>query len=197
MNRAEQLKVVAEHELQSRFTKEAEQIVSIIEKQSNKLIIELSETLEDLFTITGALQNKGVKGIVSYICFSHLYSNLLLENFEFRVDAYDEHFYLDDSEASVDWSFASLVQSFPRDIGMVETNIRKSMVRVQNYEIYEITKMYQQNYFIVVLQLLLKILPYSIELLSKTEVNLAEEVQFTFGPYMEEHLPFYTWRTGL
>lgn len=27
--------------------------------------------------------------------------------------------------------------------------------------------------------------------------RFTKEVQFTFGPYMEEHLPFYMWRTGL
>lgn len=194
MKRMDQFISLADKSLQKRFTLDLEQIMSSLKDYSQQITHDLSDTLRCVFNEAGKLQKTGSKGPLAYISFSMLQSNLLLGKFSFQVDAYDQRFLLDDNEVVADWDFSLLLQNVNQNFESVGALLRKSIVRVQEYELWELKKSYQMNYYVVAVGILQQILPLCLKQFQPYGIEFASEVQFTFGLYMENQLSFYQWR---
>lgn len=194
MERMEQLTSLAAESLQKRFILDLDQIMNTLKDNAEQITLDLLNTLHCVFDQAGELQKAGAKGPLAYISFSMLQSNLLLGKFSFQVDAYDERFLLDDNETAFDWDFSLLLQNVKQDFETVGALLRKSIVRVQEYELYELKKSYQMNYYSVAVGVLQQILPLCLKQLLPCGIKLSPEIQFTFGSYMENQMSFYQWR---
>lgn len=194
MERMEQLTSFAAESLQKRFISDLDQIMNSLKDNTEQITLDLLNTLHCVFDQTGKLQKAGAKGPLAYISFSMLQSNLLLGKFSFQVDAYDERFLLDDNEAAFDWDFSLLLQSVNQDFETVGALLRKSTIRVQEYELLELKQSYQMNYYATAVGVLQQILPLCLKQFLPCGIELAPEIQFTFGSYMENQMSFYQWR---
>lgn len=180
--------------MQQRFLTDLDQIVLCMKDNIELLSDGLLNALQEAVDEAACMQNAGKKGAIAYISFSLLQSNLLLEKFAFRIDVYDERFLIDDSEAASEWDFSLLLQNLDTNFDVIAFTLRQSVIRVQEYELWELKKAYQLNYYATATGLLQSLVPLCLDRLSLDGIDTMPEVQFTVGPYMEKQLSFYQWR---
>lgn len=190
----EELAALILEPLQQRFLSELGQILGAMEDNIQTLNTDLLHALQEVLDKSGHLQAITPKGAVAYISFSFLQSNLLLGKYAFQIDAYDERFLIDDYEASSEWDFSLLVQNLDQNFEAMARRLRQSVTRVQEYELWELQKAHQTNYYTTAAGVLQRLLPPCLDKLSFEETAVIPEVQFTIGPYMEKQTPFYQWR---
>lgn len=194
MDRMEELASLVSEPLQQRFLTDLDQIMLSMKNNIQLLSTELLNALQAAIDEAACLQTTAKKGAISYISFSLMQSNLLLEKYAFRIDVYDERFLIDDNEAASEWDFSLLLQNLDTDFDVIDTTLRQSVIRVQEYELWELKKAYQLNYYATATGLLQSLLLLCLNKLSLKRINVVPEVQFTVGPYMEKQMPFYQWR---
>ena len=189
MDRMEELASLVSEPLQQRFLIDLDQIVLYMKDNIQVLSADLTAIDQSI-----CWQAANKKGAVAYISFSLLQSNVLLEKYAFRIDAYDDRFLVDDSEAASEWDFSVLLQNLDTNFDVIASTLRQSVIRVQEYELWELKKAYRLNYYATATGLLQSLLPLCLDTLSLDGIDVMPEVQFTVGPYMEKQMPFYQWR---
>lgn len=194
MERMEELASLVSEPLQQRFLMDLDQIVRCMNDNIQLLSDGLLNALQSAVDEAACMQNAEKKGAMAYISFSLLQSNLLLEKNAFRIDVYDERFLIDDNEAASEWDFSLLLQNLDTDFDVIASTLRQSVIRVQEYELWELKKAYQLNYYATATGLLQSLVPLCLDSLSLDGIDTMPEVQFTVGPYMEKQLSFYQWR---
>ena len=194
MDRMEELASLVSEPLQQRFLTDLDQIVLYMKDNIQVLSAGLTSSLQTAIDQTTWWQTANKKGPVAYISFSLLQSNLLLEKYAFRIDAYDNRFLVDDSEAASEWDFSALLQNLNTNFDVIASTLRQSVIRVQEYELWELKKAYHLNGYATATGLLQGLLPLCLDALSLDGIDVMPEIQFTIGPYMEKQMPFYQWR---
>lgn len=194
MERMEELASLVSEPLQQRFLTDLDQIVLCMKDNIELLSDGLLNALQEAVDEAACMQSAEKKGAIAYISFSLLQSNLLLEKYAFRIDVYDERFLIDDSEAASEWDFSLLLQNLDTNFDVIASTLRQSVIRVQEYELWELKKAYQLNYYATATGLLQGLVPLCLDRLSLDGIDTMPEVQFTVGPYMEKQLSFYQWR---
>lgn len=194
MDRMEELASLVAEPLQQRFLADLDQIVLYMKDNIQVLSADLTRSMQKAFDEAVCWQTAAKKGPVAYVSFSLLQSNLLLEKYAFRIDAYDDRFLVDDSEAASEWDFSILLQSLDTNFAVIASTLRQSVIRVQEYELWELKKAYHLNYYATATGLLQGLLPLCLDALSLDGIDVMPEVQFTIGPYMEKQMPFFQWR---
>lgn len=194
MERMEELASLVSEPLQQRFLTDLDQIVRCMNDSIQLLSDGLFNALQSAVDEAACMQDAKKKGAMAYISFSLLQSNLLLEKYAFRIDVYDERFLIDDNEAASEWDFSLLLQNLDTNFDVIASTLRQSVIRVQEYELWELKKAYQLNYYATATGLLQSLVPLCLDRLSLDGIDAMPEVQFTVGPYMEKQLSFYQWR---
>lgn len=108
MDRMEELASLVSEPLQQRFLIDLDQIVLYMKDNIQVLSADLTSSLQTAIDQSICWQAANKKGSVAYISFSLLQSNVLLEKYAFRIDAYDDRFLVDDSEAASEWDFSEI-----------------------------------------------------------------------------------------
>ena len=194
MDRMEELASLVSEPLQQRFLTDLDRIVLCMKDNVQVLNADLARSMQEAFDAAVYWQTAAKKGPVAYISFSVMQSNLLLEKYAFQIDAYDERFLVDDDEAASEWDFSILLQNLDADFDVIAATLRQSVIRVQEYELWELKKAYHLNYYATATGLLQGLLPLCLDALSLDGIDVMPEIQFTIGPYMEKQMPFYQWR---
>lgn len=194
MDRMEELASLVSEPLQQRFLADLDRIVLCMKDNVQVLNADLARSIQKAFDAAVCWQTAAKKGPVAYISFSVMQSNLLLEKCAFQIDAYDERFLVDDNEAASEWDFSILLQSLDTNFDVIASTLRQSVIRVQEYELWELKKAYHLNYYATATGLLQGLLPLCLDALSLDGIDVMPEVQFTIGPYMEKQMPFFQWR---
>lgn len=194
MDRMEELASLVSEPLQQRFLTDLDRIVLCMKDNVQVLNADLARSMQKAFDAAVYWQTAAKKGPVAYISFSVMQSNLLLEKYAFQIDAYDERFLVDDNEAASEWDFSILLQNLDADFDVIAATLRQSVIRVQEYELWELKKAYHLNYYATATGLLQGLLPLCLDALSLDGIDVMPEIQFTIGPYMEKQMPFYQWR---
>lgn len=194
MDRMEELASLVSEPLQQRFLTDLDRIVLCMKDNVQVLSADLVKSIQKAFDAAVCWQTAAKKGPVAYISFSVMQSNLLLEKYAFQIDAYDERFLVDDNEAASEWDFSILLQNLDTDFDVIVATLRQSVIRVQEYELWELIKAYHLNYYATATGLLQSLLPLCLDALSLDGIDVMPEIQFTIGPYMEKQMPFYQWR---
>jgi len=190
----EELASLVSEPLQQRFLTDLDRIVLCMKDNVQVLNADLARSMQKAFDAAVCWQTAAKKGPVAYISFSVMQSNLLLEKYAFQIDAYDERFLVDDNEAASEWDFSILLQNLDADFDVIAATLRQSVIRVQEYELWELKKAYHLNYYATATGLLQGLLPLCLDALSLDGIDVMPEIQFTIGPYMEKQMPFYQWR---
>ena len=194
MDRMEEVASLVSEPLQQRFLTDLDRIVLCMKDNVQVLNADLARSMQEAFDAAVYWQTAAKKGPVAYISFSVMQSNLLLEKYAFQIDAYDERFLVDDNEAASEWDFSILLQNLDADFDVIAATLRQSVIRVQEYELWELKKAYHLNYYATATGLLQGLLPLCLDALSLDGIDVMPEIQFTIGPYMEKQMPFYQWR---
>lgn len=193
-DRMKQVAVAARKAVREKAASEAHLILNAMKACEGQMVNSMVETLNTVFGKAADQQKNGEKGEISYISFSFLHSNLLINRYAIRVDAWDKRFYIDNNEASADWDFFILLQNVDFDFSSIEAAVRKNVIRVQAYELEEVKRVYNMHYYAIAMDYLCAMMPTCLKQVKITPTLVAPEISCTIGPYMEQQHIFYTWK---
>ena len=196
-DRMKQVAVAARDAVRKKAASESHLILNAMKAYEGQLISGMVETLNTVLHAAAAQQKKGDKGEIAYISFSFLHSNLLINRYAIRVDAWDRRFYIDDNMASADWDFFILLQNVDFDFSSIESAVRKTVTRVQAYELEEVKRVYIMHYYAIAMDYLRAITPTCLKQVKTASALIAPEISCTIGQYMEQQHTFYTWRPNM
>ncbi len=131
------------------------------------------------------------KKMIKYIVFSVLESSILTKSYDLQVAFYDEKMYLDERAVYFYWRPSFLFERVDDDIKAYRKKASQTVIRIQEYEIEQITKKYVTNHYFYVF-LMLKSLVH--DLLEGQILHcpyMEEDVMALFGRYMENLIPLY------
>ena len=77
------------------------------------------------------------KGKINFICISFLLTSVLSDKCEYRIDFYNNNFYLDEIESECYWEAEFLTPIMQDDYTFFERLLKRNLVRVMDYEIHK------------------------------------------------------------
>ena len=193
-NRMEQLAAAVLPMVQECVAARERQIIEQLREKADEIMQSLTAALERNFMQAAKLQKAEKMQPLAYLCFAILQSDILLDRHTLQLDAYDTMLYLDKCEVSTDWEIEWLFPCFAEDCTRIEQHLKRTLTRVQAYELKEVRRAYSMNYYATAALVLPKLLPAVMEKADLHEVQLQDEVQITIGMYMEQQQSLYTWR---
>lgn len=194
MERMEQLASLAVETMRVSLAMETKDILVALKQNNQQIIDSIKNAIQTVLCEAACQQKTGSKGPVAYISFSFMQSNLLLNHYALRLDAWDKRFMLDDNEATTEWNFHTILPCTGPNMKAVAKKLRGTMIRVQEYELKELERTYCLIYFTIATDILKSALSSSMEAMKHSAAHLDPEVQFTIGAYMEQQQLIYTWR---
>lgn len=153
-------------------------------KNQINIVTDFVKIMNEVFERTCRLQEKGIKGKVSVIYFSFLYSNVLLNKKAFRIDIFDQGIFLDDIEVSSEWSYDFIFKYTENDMKKIKNIISSNYIKVKNYELWELKNSYEYNYYIAAESILTELSSCIDKLNSYKKMKKNKEVSVMIGEYM-------------
>lgn len=135
------------------------------------------------------VQKHPTKGTIEYICISFLHTSLNTQEFDFRVDCYNENFYLDETECESYFSIPILF-NLQFDYSYFERELRKKYIRVMEYEIWD-QVLYFQRFRLGIGALLLKAIVSAVDY-SKFAPFSANVVHVLYGGFWDKTIELTT-----
>lgn len=131
------------------------------------------------------LQEKQLKGEIKYIYFSLLRTSILENKSEYRIDFYDENWFLDKEECSINIDLGFIFNSifnYKEELTEKKKEYGKNItdMDIENIILKEIDK-----YHILAVEFLKTIIGKFIEASSYKEMKKAEDIAILAGEYMD------------
>ncbi|SNS15353.1 hypothetical protein SAMN05446037_100516 [Anaerovirgula multivorans] len=182
----ELIKNILETSMQERFIGNYGKIYDYWLSNQKSVNTEFIESFKEVFTKATELQNEEKKGPIAYIVISFLRTRIIEEDYQLRIDLYDEMFYLDKVECSGYWKVDFVFQYLHEDIELFKEKIEEYIEKIQDNS-YELIK---KDYAAIYNYFLYEYLKKNIKLLLETEeyqsLNKTEDLKIGFGEYMDK-----------
>lgn len=142
------------------------------------------------------LQQTTNKGPAAYLCISFLRTNLLDDNWQYRLDLYDERFYQDSIECTESWELDFIWQLLQRRMNQFMETIRYSLYanKIRSYHITQIRQTMAEQYQQAAILLTGTIIPETVQQLDTAGINLAAVVTLLMGEYQDYSVALYEWQ---
>lgn len=156
--------------------------------KSDKTAIEenLIKTFEEVCKQTIALQEKQLKGEIKYIYISLLRTSILENKGEYRIDLYDENWFLDKEEVSInidlDFIYVPLFD-FVKELKEKKKEYGRNItdMDIENIMLKEVYK-----FHVLAVELLKEIVKKFIETPSYKNMDKTTDIRILAGEYMDE-----------
>lgn len=185
INLTEKVYEYATKMLKEKFLQSAEQIQGDYNIHKGEIIKSYLKVFETLLQNTENQQKKGKKGEIQYICISYLRSSLYTKSYQFQIDFYDTSFYLDTMECSQNWKSDFIMKYFEEDIRSTAEYIKRTKIRVLDWELEEIRKNYIYQYYYLVQKFCEDKASEVMELIKHSSIKTTEPMFLLYGGYME------------
>ena len=166
-------------ELQQEFEKRGYLDWERLETILNKLLLQGKQ-----------LQEEQKKGKIQFVVFSYLQGEALENRIEIKIDLFDEGFYLDMEECTGYFRPEIMQAQYIQDIKKLHKETEKNFIRLQIYELQEIEKSYATRYRYICGLMLKSMADLIMEVLSKSDIMLAEDIRLIYGAYMDKAVDF-------
>ncbi len=184
MDRSDEIRQKADRLMEPVLRQSMENLMAGYKDHECTNLAGLQDALQELVRMTVRQQQDALKGQICYMGLCHCMSSIYTGNFGLKIDLYDECFYLDEAECSVSWEPDFIMSYFKRDALYFEKNIRKTVPRVQTYEIQKYLSGYMKNYTYILQEFLRQKMPEVIGKLSFEGLQTKGGIQVFFGDYM-------------
>lgn len=189
--RQEEMQKLAKQYLEERFITNLPKILEDYKCHKELLYEQFVHILEDLRKKAEDLYTSGKKGKIQYIVISYLLSGVLTGKYDFKIDLFDEQFYLDEVELSDYWNYPYLFFCYEQDINQFEHYIRKRMIRIQKWEIQKIALQYFNDYLLLVIPLFREFVARIQKEQGFFWFSEEEDLQVSFGGYLDKGMILY------
>lgn len=132
------------------------------------------------------LQKRNEKGKVKYIYFSFLRTNILADNGDFRVDIYDENWFLDNKQCSGSIDMSFVFKYLFNFIEKIKKNSLENKISMSDIELEKIKLEESERYKILAIEYLKTIVLKMVEDEKYKQMIKDENIYIIAGEYMDE-----------
>lgn len=144
---------------------------------------ELIDIFDKLCRRTKELQEKGLKNKVKYIYFSILRTKIMENKGVYRIECYDEDWYLDEVEVYELWNPDFIYKSLFDHMEELEEEKKKYLRKITSMDIEKIKQVEASKYHILACEMIRDIVEKLIELESFKEIVEESGYLILFGEY--------------
>lgn len=144
------------------------------------------ESFKEVFKKAIKLQQEEKKGDIEYILISFLRTHIMEDDYRFRIDLYDNSFFLDRVECSGYWDIHFIFQYIQEDMEFFKEMVSQYTYRVEEYEFDLFKKEYATGYSYVAYEYLAGSIEQILKMKEYQCVNKSEKIKIYFGEYMDK-----------
>lgn len=152
---------------------------------------EVVQCFKKVWEKTVILQNCNRKGAVKYWLISIQRSSLLRDEIAFRVETFDDGFFLDEAEAAEEYQPEFLKTYWNHDLEQFSSLLNKRFVRIQKYQHDVIREVYAPYYYAVIYQLLKVLIKGILKEICIDKESICKDYKVIFGYYMGQGTILY------
>jgi hypothetical protein len=191
---ADKEKVLQEFEekyVQDRYVTELEKIIEEYKINRESIRSKLVLYFRSVCKKAISLQEKGCKGEIRYIYFSMLRTKLLENKGQWRIDLYDEKWFLDKEECSIDIDFDFVYEPLFKHIKELSEKKEEYGRTIKERDLKNIKLREANKYHGIVVNVLVDILEDFLEGSAYQEMKKKEDIVIMAGEYMDAAIKIY------
>ncbi|OOM74737.1 hypothetical protein [Clostridium sp. BL-8] len=179
------LKEFKEKYLENRYKKELKNILGNYNEHKDSIKEELTSKFDSVCKKAILFQEKDLKEEIKYIYFSMLRTNLLEDKGEWRIDIYDEKWFLDKEECSINIDLNFIYEPLFKHMKELSEKKREYLRTIKEKDIEAIKLKEANKYNNVALNIIRGILKSFLECASYKEMKKKEDIVIMAGEYMD------------
>lgn len=185
INKPKVLSEFIEKYVVNRWVNEFTEIDERYKKNITTIDEELTSKFDSICRSGIDLQEQGLKGDIKYIYFSLLRTSLLKNKGEFRIDLYDEKWFLDKSECSIKINLDFIYDSLFKHMEELKENKKKNIRGIRDMEIESIMLKEADKYHVLAIEFFKNSIEKLLEIPSYKELKKIEDIRIMAGEYMD------------
>jgi hypothetical protein len=185
------LKEFEEKYVQDRYVSEFEKIIEEYKINRESIRSKLVLYFRSVCKKAISLQEKGFKGEIRYIYFSMLRTKLLENKGQWRIDLYDEKWFLDKEECSIDIDFDFVYEPLFKHIKELSEKKNEYGRTIKERDLKNIKLREANKYHGIVVNVLVDILESFLEDSTYQEMKKKEDIVIMAGEYMDAAIKIY------
>ncbi|MDR1702243.1 MAG: hypothetical protein LBR56_05665 [Sporomusaceae bacterium] len=169
------------------FQEDAPLIADAFYQDKDAIAAALAQNLAALLQQAQVLAATGKKGTAAYICISFLYTNLLRDIWQYRLDVYDQNFFLDQTECSGLWETEFAFNCLKTRLENLGQEIKGSIYanKVRQHHLNSVKMALGVQYHAVATVLTKNIIEDVIDLLKEEHFLETSHLQIMMGEYKD------------
>lgn len=177
--------------IKEHFYNSCKMIQEELEAHGDMIWKELRDIISEILARIDELQKQYNKGGIKYFVFSLLNCSIYLGRIEFRIDALDDSFYLDEQEAAGYYCPQFLQDKYREGLDCFYRKVTEKFVRIQNYELQDINEVYAQYYSSIMFRMLESLGGLIMKTITESGVCIADDLKILYGQYMDKTAVVY------
>lgn len=192
VNKEEILNEFLEKYVGDRWNEEFDHIDEIYKNNKNSIEENLKFKFDSVCKLGISLQNQGLKGKIKYIYFSLLRTSLLENKGEFRIDLYDERWFLDKVECSVNINLEFVYNSLFKHMEELKNKKKEYGRVITDMDIEEIILLESNVYHVLSVEFFRNFIDELITVPSYKELKKSTDIKIMAGEFMDAADLIYT-----
>jgi len=163
-----------------------------------KMLTDLADSISQVCQQASQLQAEGHKGPAAYLCISYLYTNILENIWEYRLDLYDEGLYFDRKECTAVWKPELIWDCFAKRLAEVHAAAHTGFYRnkIRPFHLTEIKIGMAEQYHMATIMLAQQIIEYAIQTPAYQKLTKTPDFQIIIGEYQDQGLVIHQEQGG-
>lgn len=186
------LKEFEEKYVQGRYITEFKKILEEYMKHKEKIEEDLASTFNSVCKEAILLQEKQLKGEIKYIYFSMLRTMILENKGSWRIDLYDENWFLDKEECSINIDLNFIYEPLFNHMEELLTKRKQYGRTIKENDIQLIKQKEANAYHCFALYVIKDLLKIFLEDLAYKEMKKKEDIAIMAGEYMDAAVTIYS-----
>lgn len=180
------LKEFQEKYVENRYKEESTKIIEKYNKDKDSIKENLTSKFISVCKEATLLQEKELKGEIMYIYFSILRTKLLENKGQWRIDLYDERWFLDKEECSIDIDLDFIYEPLFNHMKEISGKKKECLGIIKGKDIEAIKLKEANKYHSLALNIIKNTLEKFLECTSYKEMKRKEDIVIMAGEYMDE-----------
>lgn len=158
-----------------------------------KIIIDLENSISQVCQQASQLQKDGHKGPANYLFISFLYTNIRENNWEYRLDIYDEQLYVDGKECTTSWKLGFIWDCFEQHVAKVHAAADIGIYRnkIRPCHLTEIKMTMAEQYHMATMAFVQLMIEQALQTPAYQNLTKTPNFQISIGEYQDQGMVIY------
>lgn len=185
VNKEEILNEFLEKYVRDRWIDDFDHIEEKYKNNKDSIVEDLKVKFASVCKLGKSLQEQGLKGEIQYIYFSLLRTSLLENKGEFRIDLYDERWFLDKAECSVNINLEFIYTSLFKHMEELKEKKKEYGRTITDMDIEEIMLLESNLYHVLSVEFFSSFIDELLEIPSYKELKKSGNIKIMAGEFKD------------